>query len=417
MAVYSNPNMYFMKKVLFNLLILSFPAIVTAQGFQINLQGQKQQAMGGAASALAQDGASLFYNPGAVSFLKENSVSLGTSTVMASSRYTDAPSGNVSKTESPVGFPFAGYAVLGKQHEKLKYGLAVYTPFGSVIKWEDAWTGRFVITELKLQTIFIQPTISYKISEKIGIGAGFVYGLGTLDLQSDLPIFMGDGKFSSMQLHGKGHGYGFNAGIYYEPVKKLSFGLTYRSQVNLNFKDGQATYTVPPSMEADFPSGNVSTKMPLPGTLSLATAYKPSEKFTTAFEMTMVGWKSYDTLSYDFENNTYAVSDMKLARNYKNTFSYRVGAEYKLSDKVAARAGLKYLATPVKEGFVTPEVPDANHFSYSAGLGYKLNNKLSADLSFTYERIKRTDNNQQVQLNGSYVTQLLIPGLSLNYAF
>ena len=34
-----------------------------AQGFQVNLQGQKQQGMGGAGTALMQDGAALFYNP------------------------------------------------------------------------------------------------------------------------------------------------------------------------------------------------------------------------------------------------------------------------------------------------------------------------------------------------------------------
>ena len=47
-----------------------------AQGFQVNFQGQKQQGMGGAGNALPLDAASVFFNPGSVSSLKENSVNI-----------------------------------------------------------------------------------------------------------------------------------------------------------------------------------------------------------------------------------------------------------------------------------------------------------------------------------------------------
>jgi len=39
-------------KKLITLLIASTPALLLAQGFQVNLQGQKQQAMGGAGTAI-----------------------------------------------------------------------------------------------------------------------------------------------------------------------------------------------------------------------------------------------------------------------------------------------------------------------------------------------------------------------------
>ena len=65
-----------MKKFLFSVL-LSAPLWVFGQGFQVNLQGQKQIGMAGAGSALALDEASIFFNPGAVSFLEKNSISAG----------------------------------------------------------------------------------------------------------------------------------------------------------------------------------------------------------------------------------------------------------------------------------------------------------------------------------------------------
>src|SRR5947209_11000343 len=173
-----------MKKIVALLTICS-PFFLNAQGFQVNLQGQKQQGMGGTGTAYMQDGAALFFNPGGVSFLKHNSISFGASPVISYGQYTDAASSTVSETKSPVSYPFTGYVVLGKKDSRLKYGIADYTPFGSIIDWQYGWTGRFVFTHLQLQSIFIQPTFSYKISDKVGIGAGFVYGMGTVNLQRD----------------------------------------------------------------------------------------------------------------------------------------------------------------------------------------------------------------------------------------
>jgi long-chain fatty acid transport protein len=404
-------------KTIFLSFIISIPVIINAQGFQVNLQGQKQQGMGGAATALPGDGAALFFNPGSVSFLKENSLNAGASAVVSNTKFTDNASSAVYKTKSPVGFPFTGYLVAGKKESKLKYGLAVYTPFGSAVQWEDAWAGRFVITRLKLNTVYFQPTVSYKISDKIGIGAGFVYGSGSLSLDSDLPITDEDGNYSTLNISGKGHGYGFNAGIYLRPTEALSFGINYRSALKLCIKKGNARFNVPADMSANFPSGKVATALNLPQVITAGTAYKPSDKLVVAFDATMVGWNVYDTLNYDFENNTAAVADIKLTRQYRNTYSYRLGGEYSFNKTFSGRLGLKYLSSPVQDGRVTPEVPDASHFSYSTGFSYRVNSRFSADGSFTFEHIRRTDANPEVQLNGKYETYLFIPGLSFSYYF
>ncbi|MGZ8559221.1 MAG: OmpP1/FadL family transporter, partial [Chitinophagaceae bacterium] len=142
------------------LFIIGFPFLLKAQGFQVSLQGQKQQAMAGAGTGLLQDGASLFYNPGAVSFLKESSISLGATPVISHGQYTDGPSSVVSETKSPVSYPFTGYIVLGNKNSKLKYGFAAYTPFGSTIDWQNDWTGRFVTNHLELFAVYLQPTVS-----------------------------------------------------------------------------------------------------------------------------------------------------------------------------------------------------------------------------------------------------------------
>jgi long-chain fatty acid transport protein len=405
-----------MKKIV-AFLTISFPLLLQAQGFQVNLQGQKQQGMGGTGTALVQDGASLFFNPGAASFLKDNSINLGVSPVIAHSNYTDSASSAVSETKSPVSFPFAGYAVFGKKYSTLKYGLAVYTPFGSTIDWQNDWTGRFVLTHLQLSTVFFQPTVSYKISNKIGIGAGFVYGLGKMNLQRDIPVTDNNGNYGHATLEGNGQGFGFNAGIYYEPSSILSFGFNYRSQVNMKVDKGNASFTVPPSLASNFPSGNFNTSLPLPEVFTFGVAYAPVKRLKLALDISRIGWGSFDTLTILFQNKSAYLTDTRSPREYKDVYSYRLGGQYSINGRLDLRAGLKYLTTPVPDGYVSPDVPDATHFNYSAGIGYKFNKNLVADFSFIFEKMKRSGINYESQLNGTYNTNLFIPGVSVTYNF
>lgn len=399
------------------LVFLSTPTLHFAQGFQVNLQGQKQQGMGGAGTAYMQDASSLFFNPGGASFVHGNSIIAGVTPTFARGAFMDANTHEVSRTNSPVSTPFAAYGLFEiKDSSKLKLGLAVYTPFGSTVQWEDGWTGRFALTRLELRAIFIQPTVSYRITDKLGIGAGFVYATGKVNLQKDIPIIDVDGNYAHAELNGKAQGYGFNAGIYFTPIEKLSIGLTYRSKVEMAVKDGDATFTVPASVALNFPNGNFKSKLPLPSVTTLGFGFKASTKLNFALDINYVGWKAYDTLSFDYENNTTSLIDTKSARMYKNTFAFRAGAQYKIDSHFAARLGLAYGITPVQNGFVTPETPDANRINYTAGIGYETKH-LKIDASFLFTHLKRTDTNTETNLSGTFKTNVIAPGISIGYKF
>jgi long-chain fatty acid transport protein len=408
--------MNYLYKLLFQILILT-PVLIKSQGFQVNLQGQKQQGMGGAGTAFMQDASSLFFNPGGSSFVHGNSVIAGVTPTFARGAFLDAASNTVSRTNSPVSTPFAAYGLFElKDSSKLKLGLAVYTPFGSTVQWEDGWTGRFALTRLELRAIFFQPTVSYRINSKIGIGAGFVYANGKVNLQKDIPVIDQNGNYGHAELSGKASGYGFNVGIYFKPIEKLSIGLTYRSKVAMKVNGGQATFKVPASLATNFPDGKFSSSLPLPNVTTLGLAYKLNEKLDFALDINYVGWKAYDTLSFDYENNTTSLIDTKSARMYKNTFAFRGGAQYKIDSHFAARLGLAYGITPVQNGYVTPETPDANRVNYTAGIGYETKH-LKLDASFLFTHLKRTDTNKETNLSGTFKTNVCAPGISIGYKF
>jgi len=405
-------------KFLYVVFLLLFSVLYAAQGFQVNLQGQKQQGMGGAGTAVVQDAASIFYNPGGVAFLNNRSVNPGITPTIAKGAFLDANTNSVYRTTSPVGTPFAAYSVLAlKDTSILKFGLGIYTPFGSTVQWEDNWAGRFALTKLKLQVIFIQPTISYKISKKIGVGVGFIYSSGSVNLQKDIPLLNMNNEFGKAELNGAARGFGFNAGLYFKPIEKLSFGLTYRSQVNMEVKNGEATFKVPGSLEANFPNGKFTSSLPLPRVITFGAGYEINSQLHLALDINYVGWKAYDTLAFDYETNTASLLDTKSARNYENTIAFRTGTAYELNSLFTVRLGLAYGITPVQSGYVTPETPDANRINYTGGFSYKPNKHFSFDVSLLFTHLERTDTNIETNLSGTFKTNVLAPGFSVIYNF
>ena len=387
-----------------------------SQGFQVNFQGQRQQGMGLAGIAAPFDGSSLFFNPGSSVFLNQNSIVGGVTPVFSNILFIDSATNTSYRSNSPVGTPFSFYAMFQlKPAGKLKLGLSVNTPFGSTVQYEDNWIGRFALTRLELKAIFIQPTFAYRIADHIGIGGGFVISSGNVNLQKDIPVQDTNGVYGHAELAGKAIGFGYNIGIHFNPSKQLSIGLTYRSKVAMNLRDGEATFTVPSSLEDKFPTTSFTGRLPLPSVTTLGFSYHPCSAFTVVLDINRVGWKVYDTLAFDYATNTSSLLDTKSPRMYKNIVAFGLGMEVKPTKNLALRIGGGYGLTPVQSGYVTPETPDGIRIYGTFGLGYELSQKIRVDASIYYTKIKRSDTNLETNMSGTYTTIALAPGLSIAY--
>ena len=155
-------------------------------GYQVRLQGQKQTGMGLIGTPFALGASSIFYNPGGLSMMDNKwSFSVGASAIMANAVFQKNAANYQAKTDNPMGTPFYFYGAI-KLKNNLSFGIGVYTPFGSSAKWDDDWAGRYLIQNISLQAIYIQPTLGYKFNDIISIGAGFVYAYGKVELQKAL---------------------------------------------------------------------------------------------------------------------------------------------------------------------------------------------------------------------------------------
>ena len=109
---------------------------------------------------------------------------------------------------------------------------------------------------------------------------------------------------------------------------------------------------------------------------------------------------------------------MASAREYYNSWIARVGFQYQPLGRIYLRGGFYFDKSPVQDGYLTPETPDADRIGITAGATVVISKNLSLDLSFLYvEGMKRTDTNLETQFSGTYKSRLLAPGFGLNYQF
>ncbi|MES2591349.1 MAG: outer membrane protein transport protein [Bacteroidota bacterium] len=411
-----------MKKTAIFLIICALNStLLLAGGFQINLQGQKQAGMGHTGTGLLLDNSAILFNPGAVSFLDSlRGISFGTSLIFPRTIYLEPHPGTyTASTEANVGTPIMLYAAFKfKKSKNLSAGIGIYNPFGSRLQWDDNWKGQFLIREINLKTFFIQPTLSYKLNEKLGIGAGFVFATGDFSLRKGVQLQDSTGKYGEAKLSGKARGYGFNAGVYFKATEKLSIGLDYRSQVNVTVDEGTATFDVPGSVAEYFPETKFTTQLRLPQMATLGFGYALNDKLKLAVDINYIGWQSYDSLIIDFEQNTDKLADLHSAKMYKNVFSYRVGGQYKFSTKWTIRLGAYYDMTPVQSGYLSPETPDVNKIGITSGASLRVTKKINLDLSLMFiEGMKRTDTSMETNFSGTYKSRAVVPGFSFGYLF
>jgi long-chain fatty acid transport protein len=410
-----------MKKLSILLIIgLMMSSNLMAGGFLVALQGQRQTGMAELGTGFLNGPSTLFFNPGGLSFLDDKfALELGISPIKSSVAFQyEAPSTYEAITDNPISLPFAFYAT-GKVNDKLSLGLGVYTPYGSSTVWGDDWVGRNILQDISLMTIYIQPTVSYQITDKLGIGIGLNYVYGSVTLNKGLPLQNTEGEEGQVNIEGSTSSFGFNAGIFFQATEKFSVGATYRSEVVMSVEGGDAKFDVPTSLATNFPPTNkFDAELPLPASYNLGFGYQVSDKLKLGFDVNYVIWSSYKSLDFDFYENTESLQDISQEKKYSDAFIYRIGGEYVVSEKFIARLGFYYDTPVADQNYYVPDTPDAHKFGYTAGFSFMPNEKFSIDASFLYVMaLEREGNYLPENFSGTYKYNGIIPGIGINYKF
>ncbi len=392
------------------LMLLVSTSLVFGSGFSIYEQGAKATAMGGAFIAQANDVTAMFYNPAGIMNLEGTNVGVGVSIIMPEFGFQGPTSAdpNLYTTAEKQIFPPAHFYITQRLHENVSIGFAFYTLFGLGSQWPGDWPGRVLATTSDVKTYALNPVLAFRITDNLSASIGMTYMLGQVTLEKSIYTGYAADTYVESKLDATGSGVGFNLSVQYKPVQGLTIGAIYRDNLLMKFEDGDATFTLPDLkneymnqlLKAYFPNTKGSSEIDLPYLLGVGVAFDFTSQLTAEFDYMELGWSSYDVLTVEFDDPVAGKTETKSIRNYEDSYSLRVGLEYRYTDKLAFRLGYLRDNHAVPDQFVEPSLPEGDRNLYSIGIGYKMGNITLDSYYMFLKQDDRTITNSELEVNG-----------------
>jgi len=380
--------------------LLSFvvPNLAQAAGFALieNSASGQGNAYAGAA-AHATDGSTVWFNPAGMMKLDRDQLVFAGHIISPNAEFTN----NGSKL-SPVlgdvdliGINDDGGSIafvpnfywVKTINDSTKFGLGVTSPFGLATEYEfnlaagpeSNFVGRYhgVLSDLK--TVNINPSLAYRINDRVSIGGGLNIMLGTVDLTSaiDFGAIFGD----TLQDND-----GF-ADLTGDNFGNLSTG--FRSEIEMKIR-GTADFTLSGNPAIDIPIGaspqfkptGLNSTVDLPASFSLSASHQVN-KFTWLADVTWTGWSSFQELRIVFDNP--AQADGVTTYAWNDTYRFSLGFDYQQSDKLVLRTGVAFDESPVPDAeHRTVRLPGNDRTWLSFGLTYMFNKDMSFDVAYSH---------------------------------
>ena len=366
-----------------------------------------EQSVSGMGSAYAigsagiDDASTIFFNPAGMSRLHGSHASGGLHLVIADTEFKDGrgiytpglpgiggtPYPNQGKTKDDTDLAVAvpsGY--LSHQYsDKVWFGIGINAPFGLETDYSNNWVGRYHSIKSELLTININPSMAFKINDKVSLGFGVsaLYADGELTNAIDGGLLVGapgaiDGK---VKLTGDDWGYGFNTGLLLQPTQNTRVGLHYRSEIDLTL-DGDAKVSRLTGPLVPF-NGKQDAKLDvtLPDTVSLSGYYGISRRWAIMADVTWTQWSDIEALKTKLQDGSQSVS----VWNYDDSFRYAIGAEYRYNQAWMFRTGVAYDESPVPGADErSPRVPDNDRTWLTFGTTYRYSPAITFDFGYAH---------------------------------
>ena len=339
-------------------------------------------------NARAQDASTVFTNPAGMTRLEGNQVLVSgqldygwTKFSVGSGTSPELGTENGGNAFGNNGWFLGGGAFLSYSvSPELKLGFAMTGNFGGVVQYENSWVGRYYVQESKLVGLSFIPTIAWKATDKLSLGAGVnvMYGYYKNQVAINVPDTLRPGIVvpsqraagdAQLTLDDNTWGVGANLGLLYEFDPRMRFGLTWNSQVNLDF-----------SAPAQFSNlGQLGTDLQNRGLLDATVKVGikvPQQAMGSVFAqlndrwalLGSVGWQQWSKfgqvqLGLD---NTSSSNSLTTSLEFKDTWHFATGAQYRLSDPWLLNFGIAY-DTGFQSGNVSPALPTNAAWRFGVG--------------------------------------------------
>jgi long-chain fatty acid transport protein len=399
---------------------LALPVVAQAGAFQLptdNAAGWARANAGG--SLFPDDPTAAYNNPAAMSFFSAP-VFQGTLTEIRPQAQFNGQTldvdGNPTTGGNPNGFgkfvPFPNVGWVVPVNDWFALGGAVAVPYGLESKYNSQWEGRYFGTETYLQSVNISLSAAFKLNDKFSMGVGVLgqrtkaelntvldtdgaakalFGLPFTPQQNDEQLNVNaERKFS----------FGYFGGFVFKPTDQDTFGMSYHSRVKNTLSGNYAVYggaegkqllalapVLDPSLPTINPNGaSADARFDTPAFASADWLHAFNDRLSIAGTVKWTQWSTFKDLVLTSNGQQL----LALPEDFKDSYMFAVGGDYKLTDQWTLHSGIGYDQTPTNIISRDPRVPDGARKLVGVGLGYKLNQHVSFDLGYQHQFVSNT---------------------------
>lgn len=250
-----------------------------------------------------------------------------------------------------------------------------------------------------LSGMIIAPSLSFAVAKDVSVGASLLIGYENFRVRN----MFGQAAYGFAANEGSTMAYGVKIGVDAKVADGISVGAMLQPKMSADefgfFKTQLAGFGF---------TGDAS--LVLPNEFGVGAKFAVGKNMDIIADVMYYQWSSVDV--FDFFG-------------WDDQIVYKVGAEFRPSEKLALRAGVNYGESPIKGGTILPATgmdaatanypfPAVSTTHITLGLGYKLDKSVSFNAYYLY-----SPENKETSTDGSGVSIKMSQnafGLGLNYA-
>jgi len=320
-------------------------------------------------AARAQDASTAFTNPAGMTRLEGTQVLAGGQLMWLNNRFSigerTSPALGGDDGGRALGFngfvPGGGAFAVHSLSPDLKVGLSVAGNVGSVVNYNDGWVGRYRVQEATLLGISFVPSIAYRVTDKLSVGAGVNAMYGIFKQQVAINNVLPGRPDGQLKVEDNSWGWGVNLGLLYAVTPATRVGLTWNSQVKLDF-DAPAQFSgLGPGFSAVFAArGLLDAQLELgvrvPQQAMASVFSQLDERWALLGNVGWQQWSKFGEVEVGVENTLNPVG-LTTAIPFKDTWHVAVGAQYRLSGPWRLNFGVAYDSGFQSGSNVSPLLP------------------------------------------------------------
>lgn len=364
------------RTVLLGLLTTLVAAPALAGGLYLNEFGTPSMGTAGAGRfALGEDASTSFELPAGMTRIDGNELMLTFGLLGAEIEFdpdpaTPVPGNDGGNAGGPA--PLLGLFYVRSLSDRLKFGLSSLSTSAAILDYDDGWTGRFLAEEVSIFTISLIPTVAYKVSDTVSLGAGLAMLYGILDMEVAVPLPGPGNREGQIKLDGlDDFALGFNVSALFEPGDRTRLGLVYASEI-----EAEMSGDVEIALGAQ---AAIDTAVPFAQLVGLSTYHQVSERWEL---LTSARWEDWSTLDNQFIS--VARGSVAVPRNWEDTYHLGLGFRLRKSDEWLLKFGAAYDTSPVDAVDRTPDLAVDRQWRLAFGAVWDKSDKLDVGFEFTY---------------------------------